>query len=72
MRTERRLGRGLAALLGAPLFEEQTPPASTAAAPTPQSHCVYATRAHVPDYMEKNGTPHRHPRPAPARYVNRM
>ena len=25
MRTERRLGRGLAALLGAPLFEEQTP-----------------------------------------------
>ena len=38
MRTERRLGRGLAALLGAPLFEEQSPPAaSTAPSPTPSA-----------------------------------
>ncbi len=35
MRTERRLGRGLAALLGAPLYEEHTPPAASTAAPIP-------------------------------------
>jgi ParB family chromosome partitioning protein len=33
VRTERRLGRGLAALLGAPLYEEQAPPAASTAAP---------------------------------------
>lgn len=59
MRTERRLGRGLAALLGAPLYEEQAPAdASTTPPPIPTRSASEGEPAVDADVCESGGLLH--------------